>query len=341
MPVPTRLFPAAFLAACSLALVAAPGGAAEKSRKAAWDPSRVTSPDNIDELRALQDRVKIVTQKVMPTTVGLLVGPAAGSGVIVSDDGLVLTAAHVIGKPGAKLTVILSDGSRVAGKALGVDPKTDSGMVRITGKMPESFDFPGKTPGKWPVAEIGSSAGLKKNQWVISLGHHGGPRTERTPPLRVGRYDYYSKDEQIIKTDCVLVGGDSGGPLFDLTGKLVGIHSKIGIFLEYNMHVPIDAFRDEWDELAAGDVIGKARVELGIILDPDADAPTVQTVTEDTPAAKAEVAPGDVIVGLDRERIKNTNDLKAARTDGDAETGPRRRGRHRQGDLPRRWPQPP
>ncbi len=292
----------------SLVLAGCPGLAAAEVR---WEPSRVTSPDTVEELRALESRVKSVTEKVMPCTVGLLVGQGAGSGVIVNDSGLVLTAAHVIGKPGEPCRVVLSDGTRVDGKSLGVNAKLDSGMVQITEKPPQGKRWPGVEAGKWPVAELGKSADLKKNQWLISLGHHGGPRQGRTPPLRLGRFDYFSKSDQTLKTDCTLVGGDSGGPLFDLNGKLVGIHSKIGVFLEYNMHVPIDAFRPDWDQLAEGAVLGKPPVELGATLDSNKVAPTVIAVTEGSAAAKAELAEGDVIVKFNGDRVLTRTDLKA------------------------------
>lgn len=292
----------------SLSFAAFPGLAAAEIR---WEPARTSSPDTIEELRALESKVKSVTEKVMPCTVGLLVGQGAGSGVIVSDSGLVLTAAHVIGKPGEPCRVVLADGTRVAGKSLGVNSKLDSGMVQITDKPPEGVRWPGVEAGKWPVAELGKSADLKKNQWLISLGHHGGPRPGRTPPLRLGRFDYFSKSDQTLKTDCTLVGGDSGGPLFDLNGKLVGIHSKIGVFLEYNMHVPIDAFRPEWDQLAGGAVLGKPPVELGATLDSTKLAPTVIAVTENSAAARATLAEGDVILRFNGERVLTRTDLKA------------------------------
>ena len=292
----------------SLVLAGFPGLAAAEVR---WEPSRTSSPDTVEELRALESKVKSVTEKVMPCTVGLLVGQGAGSGVIVSDSGLVLTAAHVIGKPGEPCRVVLSDGTRVAGKSLGVNAKLDSGMVQITDKPPEGVKWPGVEAGKWPVAELGKSADLKKNQWLISLGHHGGPRPGRTPPLRLGRFDYFSKSDQTLKTDCTLVGGDSGGPLFDLNGKLVGIHSKIGVFLEYNMHVPIDAFRPDWDQLAEGAVLGKPPVELGATLDSNKVAPTVIAVAEGSAAAKADLAEGDVIVKFNGDRVLTRTDLKA------------------------------
>jgi len=292
----------------SLTLAASPGLA---RAEVSWDAKRTSSPDTVQELRALESKVKAVTEKVMPATVGLLVGQGAGSGVIVSESGLVLTAAHVIGKPGESCWVVLADGKRVAGKSLGVNAKLDSGMVQITDKPPEGVRWPGVEAGKWPVAELGKSADLKKNQWVISLGHHGGPRPGRTPPLRLGRFDSYNTSDKTIKTDCTLVGGDSGGPLFDLNGKLVGIHSKIGIFLEYNMHVPIDIFRPDWDQLAEGAVLGKPPVELGATLDSTKQTPTVIAVAEKSVAARGKLAEGDVIVRFNGQRVLTRTDLKA------------------------------
>jgi len=292
--------------------------------KPAWDAARTTSPETVEELKALQERVKQVVDKVTPTTVGLLVGMGAGSGVIVSEDGLVLTAAHVIGsKPGTDVRVILPDGTPVRGKTLGVNPKIDSGMLRITDKPPKSASWPGASEGKWPAAEIGTlprfepdpnDTGKKRlanvGQWVVALGHPGGPKRERRPPVRVGRFTQYNKSDSTLRTDCTLVGGDSGGPLFDLTGKVVGIHSRIGLFLEFNMHVPTEAFRDEWDKLAIGKVIGKpATVELGLTLDDEAEAPTVKAVAEGGPAATAGLKPGDVITKFQGERVHTADDL--------------------------------
>ncbi len=279
--------------------------------KVTWDPARTTSPTNVEELKALQSRVKQVVAKVTPSTVGILVGMGAGSGVIVSEDGLVLTAAHVIGsKPGTEVRVVLPDGTLVHGKTLGVNPKTDSGMLRITEKPPEGASWPGAEQGKWPAAEIGKSLDLKEGQWVIALGHPGGPKRDRRPPVRVGRFEKYLKADTSLRTDCTLVGGDSGGPLFDLTGKVVGIHSRIGIFLENNMHVPTEAFRDDWDKLVEGKVLGKpTTVELGLTLDDETEAATVKKVAEGGPAAEAGFKPGDVITKFHGERVHTADDL--------------------------------
>ncbi len=275
-----------------------------------WEAARTTSPDSVEELKDFQSKVKATTTKVTPATVGLLVGAGAGSGVIVSDDGLILTAAHVIGVPDTDVIVVLADGTRVRAKSLGLNSKFDSGMAKITGKVPKTASWPGADKGKWPKADLGASKVLKKGQWVISLGHHGGPKQDRTPPLRVGRYEYTNNVEKFLRSDCTLVGGDSGGPLFDLDGRVIGIHSRIGPFIEMNMHVPVDTFKDEWDKLLAGEDIGAAPAALGADLDLDLDAPTVQKVDRGTPAGRAGMKVGDVIKTFDDHPVKTRDDLK-------------------------------
>jgi serine protease Do len=300
-----RIAPAvALAAAASLAGTRAADPAPE-----AWDPTRTTSPGTVAELKALQARVREVAGRVVPSTVGLLVGPGVGSGVIVGEDGLVLTCAHVIGKPGRSIRVVLADGTPVVGKTLGQNTKIDSGMVRITGPLPAGAKWPGAEDGKWPAASLGKGTELKKGQWVVSLGHPGGPKPERPPPLRVGRFENYSKSDHSLRSDCTLVGGDSGGPLFDLNGRLVGIHSRIGLFLEYNMHIPTELFRAEWEQLLAGESVGKAsRAESGLALD-DAKPPAVKRVEPGGPAERAGVKAGDVLAEFDGEAVASAADV--------------------------------
>jgi len=301
-----RLLP---LLALSLGMLS--GAAGISAAEPIWDPARTSSPTTLEELKALQTRITTTVAQVQPSVVAILLGAGAGSGVIVSDDGLVLTAAHVIGKPKRKLTVVLADGSMVEGESLGVNPDVDSGMVRITGKPPKSATWSGAKEGKWPAAKIGKSESLRKGQWVIALGHPGGPKQDREPPIRVGRFDHYSPADHALRTDCTLVGGDSGGPLFDLNGQVVGIHSRIGLFLEYNIHVPTEIFLAEWDRLKAGEVITKAgdRAELGVALDEESEQATIKEVLEGSPAEKAGLKAGDVIVKFKGQKVHTAEDL--------------------------------
>jgi serine protease Do len=199
-------------------------------------------PANVAELRVMQKRVQELVKKVMPCTVGVQIGGSAGSGVIVSEDGYVLTAGHVSGKPGQDATLILPDGRRIKGKTLGANSGIDSGMIKITEE------------GKWPFVELGDSSKLEKGQWCFSLGHPGGYRNGRSPVLRVGRV--LNPADTFIQTDCTLVGGDSGGPLFDFDGRLIGIHSRIGLSIAFNIHVPVDTYRHTWERLAKGETWG-------------------------------------------------------------------------------------
>ena len=194
-----------------------------------------------------------VLQKVIPAVVGVRVGQGQGSGVIVNEEGFILTAGHVSGKPGQTAIVILPDGTKLRAKTLGQNKGIDSGMVKINEE-----DLKKKVNGKkLPFLDMGKSSELAKGQWVIGIGHPGGFRPNRTPVVRVGRILF--ANPFLIRTDCTLVGGDSGGPLFDMQGRVIGIHSRIGGFaITENMHVPVDTFRKDWDKLARGDSWGTA-----------------------------------------------------------------------------------
>lgn len=265
-------------------------------------PTAVTKPvpESIDDLKAIQAQTRKVLEKVIPCTVGVQIGGAAGSGVIVSKDGYVLTAGHVSGKPGQKCKIILHDGKVIEGKSLGRNERIDSGMFKIT------------TEGEWPHCEMGKSEDLKPGQWCVATGHPNGYQKGRPPVVRVGRV--LSSGKTSVFTDCMLVGGDSGGPLFDMEGRVIAIHSRIGSDVTKNIHVPVYAYREEWDRLAKGDEVGSTttvviNAYLGVTGDDEAKDCRLSRVTEGSPAEKGGLKAGDVITRFDGKDIKDYSEL--------------------------------
>ena len=261
-------------------------------------------PENRQDLQAIQRHVKSLLKKTVPATVGLQVNAAQGSGVIVSRDGLILTAGHVSGKPDRKCRVVLPDGRTVEGKTLGANKGIDSGMVQITEK------------GDYPFCQLADPAEPKVGQWCMAIGHPGGWQKGRDPVVRLGRIQDSSKT--FIRTDCALVGGDSGGPLFDMHGKVIGIHSRIGNLITANLHVPVSTYRETWDRLAAGEewgdnpLFGFGRTSdayMGLSLDPESKDCRILTVNDDSPAAKAGLRANDVVRMFDGKDIRSQEDL--------------------------------
>jgi serine protease Do len=258
-------------------------------------------PQSLDELKALQEQVRAVVDRALPATVGVRVGTAIGSGVIVSADGYVLTAGHVSGEPGRSATIYLADGSQVRGQTLGANLGADSGLIKLVEDR------------TWPFVEMGRSAMVERGQWCVATGHPGGPRRGRAPVVRLGRILAVGK--RFLRTDCTLISGDSGGPLFDLHGKVIGIHSHIGTPLTANMHVVVDTYRETWDRLVRGDTWGGSpgpgMPYLGVRLDGQARECLIRGVEADSPAARAGLQAGDVVLKFGDSTIADADDLIA------------------------------
>jgi serine protease Do len=260
-------------------------------------------PESVEDLKAIQAHVKVVIAKVMPAVVAVRIGNSAGSGVIVSEDGFILTAGHVSGKPGQEAIIIFPDGKELKGKTLGQNKSIDSGMIKLEGA------------GKYPFCDIGKSGDLKKGEWCIGIGHPGGFKPGRTPPVRLGRV--LDCGPVLIRTDCTLVGGDSGGPLFDMYGRVIGIHSRINGPITHNIHVPVDTYKETWNDLAQGKTLPlpvgliKSPPWLGVHVPYEAKDCKLAKVTPDSPAAKAGLRADDIITGIDGKKIFRFEDLQA------------------------------
>jgi serine protease Do len=119
----------------------------------------------------------------------------------------------------------------------------------------------------------------------------------------------------LVESDCTLVGGDSGGPLFDMDGKVIGIHSRIGQPITANVHVPVNTFRESWDRLIKGDSWASLRPPnagyIGISFAFGSDDLVISDVTKDSPADKAGLKVKDVVTGIDGNKLARRNDLAA------------------------------
>jgi serine protease Do len=224
--------------AFALGLVSAAALAADSTLPSVFQK---LAPQGSADLSELEQVTRELTEHAIESTVCIEVGVAMGSGVIVSEDGYVLTAAHVSGGPGRDVQIILHNGTRLEGKTLGIHTQADGGLVKITSK------------GKWSYAPlVPEDEAPQMGDWCLATGHPGGFQPERGTPIRLGRVVQISKS--VMRTDCPITEGDSGGPLFDMHGRVIGIHSRITQDVTENFHGPALAFREAWDELKAGKI---------------------------------------------------------------------------------------
>jgi serine protease Do len=249
-------------------------------------------PESVSDLQSIQVAIEDVVKKGLPATVGVEVGERLGSGVIVTADGFVLTVGHISGASGQNAYVVLPSGAVLRAKTLGALPSIDAGMIKII------------DPGPWPHVAMGRSSTLNPGAWCVTLGYPGGFRKNHTPTVRAGRV--ISASSGTIWTDCPLIAGDSGGPLFDCQGRVIGIHSSIDDPLIDNYHVPIDAFRNSWSRLTLGEP-GSEPARGGPVLGLSGQvAPAGCRVTNVSPGGAAEKAGlkiDDVVTRLAGEKV--------------------------------------
>jgi serine protease Do len=277
----------------------------------------------LEQMKEMEGKVKGLVSKNMPAVVSLIgeKTSGAGSGVVVSADGLILTAAHVT-RGNEEMIVIFPDGKQMKCKVLGANYDRDVGLAKIT------------APGTYPFCAVGDSDKLEATTIVVGLGHPGGYDVRRTPPVRIGRISLKDMGGFLV-SDCTLISGDSGGPLFDLDGKVVGIHSSISESLSFNRDAPVNAAKADWDKLIEGKRWGKlpgpqpgppgqrdtGKPVLGAVFDPRSKHGAVlKEVQPKSPLESAGLTTGDIILSLGGEDMKTGADVTrkvASSTPGD------------------------
>jgi len=251
-----------------------------------------------------------LTKKFAPRAASL------GSGFIISPSGIVVTNNHVIDNADS-IAVTLSDGREFKASVRGVDRETDIAVLQL--------DAPGV---RFPSVAFGDSSKARVGDWVIAIGNPfglGGTVTVGIVSARNRNIDAGNFDD-FIQTDAAINRGNSGGPLFDMSGKVVGIntaiYSQTGGSVGVGFAVPSELAdivveqllqygetRRGWLGVSIDEMTPKLAAELGL------DRPrgaVVSTVRPSSPAALAGVLPGDVILAFNRKPVNSVRDLTRA-----------------------------
>lgn len=236
-----------------------------------------------------------------------------GSGFIIDADGIVVTNNHVV-ENAEKITVKLSDNRQFDAKLVGRDPKTDLAVVRI-----------GDGKEKFPVAPLGDSNQLQVGEWVLAMGSPFGLANTVTAGIvsAKGRNIGAGPYDNFIQTDASINPGNSGGPLINLRGEVIGINTAIlsqaGGNLGIGFAIPIDLAKEILPELIKtgkvtrgwlGVSIQQVTPDLAKALDIEKEqGALVAQVIEGSPAARAGIKSGDVIVEYDGHTIAEATRL--------------------------------
>jgi len=254
------------------------------------------APTSLADLREIQQRVAALVSQVSPAVVAVELGRSSGSGVVISADGLVLTAGHVATMEGRKVLFTFPNGKTAHGKTIGVDEDADTGLMRIT------------DPGPWPHVEVGELTNARLGDWTLAMGNPGGFDAKRSLVVRLGRIIRLMPG--VVQTDCTIYPGDSGGPLFDMYGRVIGIHTAIASSIDENFHVPITEFFDTWNDLTGAPVpVSKPtpvrpQAYCGLSVVDDGGGCRLSKIEKNSPASKAGLKAGDQVLKVDGRRIE-------------------------------------
>ena len=237
-----------------------------------------------------------------------------GSGIIISDDGYIVTNNHVV-EQGEDIKVKLLDGRELDAEIIGADPGTDVALLKIEA-------------GNLKALKTGNSDQLRVGEWVLAIGSPFSGNLSHTVTQgivsakgrsTVGLIDY----EDFIQTDAAINPGNSGGPLVNLDGDLVGVNSAIasrsGGYQGIGFAIPVNMVMRVVDDLRENGRV--TRAYLGVYVQPvDADlartfgldrayGALIGDVVDDSPADKAGLKAGDVILEFDGKRVENSQSL--------------------------------
>ena len=244
-----------------------------------------------------------------------------GSGFIISADGTILTNAHVVADA-TEVTVRLTDKREFKAKVIGVDRRTDVALVKIDAT-------------NLPVVHIGDSGKARTGEWVAAIGSPFGLDNTVTAGIISAKSRSLPDENYVpfIQTDVAINPGNSGGPLFNMNGEVIGINSQIysqtGGYMGLSFAIPIDVAMKVKDQLQQHGKVSRGRLGVAVqgvskelaesfgLAKPQ--GALVTSVERASPAEKADVAAGDVILAVNGTAIEQSSDLP--RVIGDLKPG--------------------
>jgi serine protease Do len=238
----------------------------------------------------------------------------AGSGFIINSDGYILTNTHVVANS-EEVTVRLTDRREFPAKVIGADERTDVAVIKINAS-------------NLPIVRLGDPSRIKTGQWVLAIGSPFGFENSVTAGIISATARSVPGESYVpfIQTDVAVNPGNSGGPLFNLAGEVIGINSQIfsrtGGFMGVSFAIPIDVARNVEEQLIKTGHVVRGRIGV-TIQDVNAqlaesfglDRPRgalVSSVEKDGPAAAAGISPGDVILAVSGKPIDRFGELSSA-----------------------------
>ena len=238
-------------------------------------------------------------------------GRSLGSGFIVSQDGYVLTNAHVI-ENAEEITVRLTDKREFKARIIGSDRRTDIAVIKI-----EAVGL--------PVAKLGDPAKLRVGEWVLAIGSPFGFENSVTAGIVSAKGRNLPSENLVpfIQTDVAINPGNSGGPLFNMRGEVVGINSQIysrtGGYMGLSFSIPIDVAMDVQSQLRSNGRVSRGRI--GVVIQEVSKelaesfgmqrpyGALVSAVEKGGPADKAGVESGDIILKFDGKVVSSSGEL--------------------------------
>ena len=263
----------------------------------------------------LQAQIMSTVKKVVPASVAINDGGMVFSGVIVSSDGIVLSAGHAV-KLNRRYKILLADGRELRAKGLGANERVDMAMLKI------------EKPSRLPVAELGDSASLLTNQPCISISYPGTYDKNRGSVIRFGYVTRpVTTNQGMIETTAVMEPGDSGGPLVDLEGRVIGIHSNIRKDTKQNYDVPINSFKQYWEQLKTPKVFTingwPSLPKLGFRGESESKGVKVIKIVEGGLAQTSGLKVNDIVQAISGKRVSSAKSiydkLVSLRTSGESQ----------------------